>query len=49
MAGFGRWRLPADMFLNFVLPIPSYDEQVMIAEKIAEECGVIDSIIQGAY
>ena len=49
VAGFGRWRLPADMFLNFVLPIPSYDEQVMIAEKIAEECGVIDSIIQGAY
>lgn len=45
VAGFGRWRLPADMFLNFVLPIPPYDEQIKIAEYLQNQIGLADKII----
>lgn len=45
VAGFGRWRLPADSFLNFVLPIPSIGEQRTIAVYLAEKCAEIDSYI----
>ena len=27
VSGLGRWRLPAEMFLNFVLPVPPLDAQ----------------------
>ena len=30
----GRWRLQADKFLNFYIPIPPYDEQKKIADYI---------------
>ena len=46
VAGFGRWRLPADMFLNFVLPIPPYDEQKEIASVLEHDISIIDSSIQ---
>ena len=32
----GRWRLQADKFLNFHIPIPPYDEQKIIADYITE-------------
>lgn len=32
VSGMGRWRLQADKFLNFYIPIPPYDEQKKIAD-----------------
>ena len=48
VAGFGRWRLPADMFLNFVLPVPPIDEQKAISRFLDNKCSQIDTIIQEA-
>lgn len=48
VAGFGRWRLPADMFLNFRLPVPSLKEQVKIADFLDDQVSQIDSIIEEA-
>lgn len=45
VAGFGRWRLPADMFMNFVLPVPPIAEQKRIAQFLDEQCAQIDSLI----
>lgn len=45
VAGFGRWRLPADMFMNFVLPVPPVDEQERIAQFLDEQCAQIDFAI----
>lgn len=46
VSGFGRWRLPADMFLNFKLPIPSRSEQEVIARFLKKHCDTIDEIIE---
>ncbi len=48
VAGFGRWRLPSDMFLNFVLPVPSIKEQQAIAAYLDDQVAQIDSIIAEA-
>lgn len=48
VAGFGRWRLPADMFLNFVLPVPSVSEQSAIAAYLDNQCAKIDTLIEEA-
>ena len=48
VSGFGRWRLPADMFLSFVLPIPTIDEQEIIASYLNAQCAKIDTIIEEA-
>lgn len=48
VAGFGRWRLPADMFLNFILPVPSLREQKRIAAYLDDQVYQIDSIIEDA-
>ena len=45
VSGFGRWRLPADMFLNFVLPVPPLKEQQEIAEYLNTQCAQIDDLI----
>ena len=45
VSGFGRWRLPAEMFLNFVLPVPLLDEQKEIAAFLEKQCSQIDGII----
>ena len=45
VAGFGRWRLPAEMFLNFSLPVPSCEEQAAIAAYLVDQCGKIDALI----
>lgn len=45
VAGFGRWRLPADMFLNFLLQIPPIAEQKQISDYLDTRCSEIDSII----
>lgn len=43
-ANKGRWRLPADNFKRFVIPLPPYDEQVRIADAIKEQTSVLDEI-----
>lgn len=48
VAGFGRWRLPAEMFLNFELPCPSVAEQTAIAEYLGDACEKIDCLISEA-
>lgn len=45
VSGFGRWRLPADMFLHFVLPVPPLEEQKEIASYLNEQCAQIDALI----
>ncbi len=45
VSGMGRWRLPTDRFLNFIVPVPSRIEQKRIATFLDEKCYEIDSII----
>lgn len=46
VSGFGRWRLPADMFLNFLIPLPPLNEQKEIADYLDEKCSEIDTLIE---
>ena len=48
VSGFGRWRLPANMFLNFHLPVPPLSEQNAIAAYLDDQCTQIDSLVQEA-
>lgn len=36
-ANVGRWRLPADAFRNFEIPLPPYEEQIKIVQTIGDE------------
>lgn len=45
VSGMGRWRLPADMFNNFLITVPPYDEQKIIAEYLDAKCAEIDNLI----
>lgn len=45
VSGMGRWRLQADKFLNFTIPVPSYEEQKEIAEYLDKKCAEIDTLI----
>ena len=42
VSGMGRWRLQADKFLNFHIPIPPYDEQKIIADYIIDKVNHIE-------
>ena len=42
VSGMGRWRLQADKFLNFHIPIPPYDEQKIIADYITDRVNHIE-------
>lgn len=46
VSGMGRWRLPTDRFLNFIVPVPSTTEQQHIADFLDHRCREIDSIIE---
>ena len=46
VADLGRWRLPAEMFNNFKLPLPPKATQQRIAEYLDSKCAQIDSIIE---
>ena len=48
VSGFGRWRLPAEIFLNFYLPVPPYESQSAIAAYLDTQCAKIDEIIAQA-
>ncbi|ANQ51491.1 restriction endonuclease subunit S [Flammeovirga sp. MY04] len=41
----GRWRLPADNFLNFRIALPSIDTQTRIATYLDTQCQKIDTAI----
>lgn len=43
----GRWRLPKDRFLQFQIPVPPYEEQVVIAKKCDNVEQIIDEAIAG--
>ena len=45
VSGMGRWRLQADKFLNFIIPIPPKDEQLAIADYLDAKCTEIDNLI----
>lgn len=45
VSNLGRWRLQADKFLNFTIPIPPLEEQKEIAEYLDEKCFEIDKLI----
>lgn len=46
VSGFGRWRLPADQFLNFLVAVPPYKEQKEIADYLDKRCAAIDTLIE---
>ncbi|WP_352398960.1 restriction endonuclease subunit S [[Clostridium] aminophilum] len=46
VSGFGRWRLQADKFLNFWIPIPPLEEQKAIAKYINTEIKKIDTFVK---
>ena len=48
VSGLGRWRLPAEIFLNFYLPVPPYESQSAIAAYLDTQCAKIDEIIAQA-
>lgn len=48
VSGFGRWRLPANMFLSFRLPVPPYKEQIVISEYLKKKTAQIDALISEA-
>ncbi len=48
VSGFGRWRLPAEIFLNFRLPVPSIEEQKTIVTYLDQQISKIDSVIAEA-
>lgn len=46
VADLGRWRLPAEMFNNFKLPLPPKATQQRIAKYLDKKVSEIDSIIE---
>ena len=45
VSGLGRWRLPAEIFLNFTLPVPPLQEQLEIGKILDKKCSQIDDMI----
>lgn len=45
VSGMGRWRLQADKFLNFKIPIPPLEEQNEIVRYLDEKCKYVDSLV----
>lgn len=46
VSNLGRWRMPADEFKNFVLPVPTIVEQKEIANYLDVKTAEIDSLIE---
>ena len=42
----GRWRLPADNFLNMKIPVPSYKDQVKIVDSINSKSDILNHQIE---
>lgn len=46
VSNMGRWRLPAQTFLNFPLPHPAIEEQRIIAKFIESKTSEIDELVE---
>ena len=46
-ANKGRWRMPAENFKNYDIPVPPKEEQEEIVEYIKEKTRIIDKLIDG--
>lgn len=46
VSGLGRWRLPAEQFLNFRIPYPSANEQLNISSILDAKCAEIDKVVE---
>lgn len=46
VSNLGRWRLPADVFLNFPLPVPPKIEQAAIANYLDSKMSEVDGLIE---
>lgn len=46
VSGLGRWRLPAEQFLNFRIPYPSANEQLNISSILDTKCAEIDKVVE---
>lgn len=42
---FGRWRLPTENFNDFVVPLPSRDEQLAVVNLLDAELAKIDALV----
>ena len=42
----GRWRLPKEQFLNFVIPVPPLEEQKEIVKYLDNFCSSVDGLIE---
>ena len=45
VSNLGRWRLQADKFLNFTIPVCSKKEQVLIADYLDKQCSKYNELI----
>ncbi len=45
VSNLGRWRLQTDKFINFEVPLPSFEEQKEIVEFLDKKCTEIDNLI----
>ena len=45
VSGLGRWRLQADKFLNFYVPIPPHAEQQEITDYLDKKTAEIDALV----
>lgn len=45
-ANIGRWRLPSEAFNEFIAPIPTLEEQTVIANFLDHETAKIDTLIE---
>lgn len=46
VSGLGRWRLPAEQFLNFRVPYPVPQEQLSISTVLDVKCAEIDKVVE---
>lgn len=42
----GRWRLPKEQFLNFVIPVPPLEEQKEMVKYLDNFCSSVDGLIE---
>lgn len=45
VSGLGRWRLPTEIFYNFIIPVPKFEEQKDIVNYLDRYCSEIDQLI----
>ena len=46
VSNLGRWRLQADKFMNFTVPVPPLSEQEQIAKYLDDKVAEIDKLVE---